>query len=99
MTDEKENLPKNFPEVVDKLSMDLMLQAIQEANGSPTTAVAALVMAAGRAAGYSGLPMGVLLNMFSTQYEMSKDDSIKILTDRGEVEEILTRLPVKGGSN
>lgn len=57
-------------ELANNLSLKIMQDAIEASGHDATIAVIALVLAASRSAGYSGIPLGALLGVFKTQYQM-----------------------------
>lgn len=61
--------------IANELSLTLMEKAIVDSNKDSMIAVIALVLAASRAAGYAGLPLKALLDVFKSQYNRCDRES------------------------
>ncbi len=69
-----EALGPEFQGLVDEGSLKLMAAAMGlSPDADALLAVMALIVATGRAAGFSGLPLGPLLNVLTSHYEWSRD--------------------------
>lgn len=57
---------------VDALSLEFMADALRKTDSDPLQAVAALCMAAARAAGAAGIPFETAMELFMRQYQMMR---------------------------
>lgn len=90
MPDNKEKEDdKAFNAAVNETSLKLIEESLKLANGDALQSVVSIVMAAGRAAAMSGLPLGIQLNLFASQYDMMVESIRKreaAKTEEGPVE-------------